>query len=76
MYTKNNKIEQFKSMDGLEFKQSTPKAVNMYMYKVLKLLLAYNFRYKIKHCINNINSLDHRLLIVHPNIILPIYTDI
>ena len=28
MYTKNNKMEVFKTVDGLEFKQSTSKAVD------------------------------------------------
>ena len=28
MYTKNNKMELFKITDGLEFKQSIPKAVD------------------------------------------------
>ena len=51
------------------------KTFNMYVYKILKLILAYNCRYKLKHCINDKNSLDHILLIIHWNIILRIYTD-
>ena len=51
------------------------KTFNVYVYNILKLILAYNCRYKLKHFINNTNSLDLRLLIVHPTIILPIYTD-
>ena len=47
----------------------------MYVYKILRLLLAYDCIYKLNNFIYNKNSLDHILLIVHPTIILPTYTD-
>ena len=47
----------------------------VYVYNILKLLLAYNFRYKLKYCINNITILDCRLLNVQTTTRLPIYTD-
>ena len=41
----------------------------------MKLILAYSCRYKLKYCINNTNSFYRRLQIIHPTIILPIYSD-
>ena len=44
------------------------KKFNMHVYNILKLIVAQNCRYKLNHCINNTNILDHILLIVHPTI--------